>query len=310
MSSNSFNILTALMVSFWAVHSVFDTGFRSPSSTDWTEAMTVQFWQAKYEDPEQLVTLLANSMLIAAAFTFVALMLSGMASQLYGRYSANAPSALSQIMVNAKIAWFFQELPCVLWGIYYYTQRPELYTLSTKQGVILAMFVGHYVHRTFIFPFRLRGGKPTPIAVFFAAALFCTWNGYMQVRSVTLTVVEEWDFAELGLFHVGCAVFLTGMLINMHSDHILINLRKPGETGYKIPKGGMFQFVSAANLFGECVEWTGFALASNFSLPCVAFAFYTASNLIPRGIAHHRWYHTKFKGEYPVERAAIIPFIL
>ena len=32
-------------------------------------------------------------------------------------------------------------------------------------------------------------------------------------------------------------MFLSGMAINIHSDHILRNLRKPGEKGYKIPKG-------------------------------------------------------------------------
>lgn len=32
-------------------------------------------------------------------------------------------------------------------------------------------------------------------------------------------------------------MWLVGMLINIHSDHILRTLRKPGETGYKIPRG-------------------------------------------------------------------------
>ena len=32
-------------------------------------------------------------------------------------------------------------------------------------------------------------------------------------------------------------MFVCGMAINMHSDHVLRNLRKPGDTGYKIPKG-------------------------------------------------------------------------
>lgn len=32
-------------------------------------------------------------------------------------------------------------------------------------------------------------------------------------------------------------VFFVGMTINIHSDHVLRNLRKPGETGYKIPRG-------------------------------------------------------------------------
>jgi 3-oxo-5-alpha-steroid 4-dehydrogenase 1 len=39
-------------------------------------------------------------------------------------------------------------------------------------------------------------------------------------------------------------------------------LRKPGETGYKIPTGGLFDYITGANFFGEIVEWTGFAIAS------------------------------------------------
>lgn len=32
-------------------------------------------------------------------------------------------------------------------------------------------------------------------------------------------------------------MFYTGMAINIHSDHILRNLRKPNEVVYKIPAG-------------------------------------------------------------------------
>jgi 3-oxo-5-alpha-steroid 4-dehydrogenase 1 len=42
----------------------------------------------------------------------------------------------------------------------------------------------------------------------------------------------------------------------------------------------------------------------------VAFAVCTALNIGPRAIQHHRWYHTKFKGEYPAKRKALIPFLL
>lgn len=36
-------------------------------------------------------------------------------------------------------------------------------------------------------------------------------------------------------FILGVIIFFAGMYINWDSDNILRNLRKPGETGYKIP---------------------------------------------------------------------------
>jgi len=45
---------------------------------------------------------------------------------------------------------------------------------------------------------------------------------------------NAWLFSPL--FLIGAYLFIIGMSINWRADHILINLRKPGETGYKIPK--------------------------------------------------------------------------
>jgi 3-oxo-5-alpha-steroid 4-dehydrogenase 1 len=111
-------------------------------------------------------------------------------------------------------------------------------------------------------------------------------------------------------FIVGAVMFIVGMAINIHSDSILLNLRKPGETGYKIPYGGAFSLVSAANFFGEVFEWCGYAVATGFAPPGIGFALYTVANLVPRGVWQHRWYHDKFKGEYPQKRTAVIPYIL
>ena len=87
----------------------------------------------------------------------------------------------------------------------------------------------------------IRGGKPTAMWAFMLGALFCVGNGYMQARgSLLLSTYDMSD--ETTLFRVGCGIslFSIGMLMNLHSDHVLRNLRKPGETGYKIPKGLLF----------------------------------------------------------------------
>ncbi|NP_001311251.1 3-oxo-5-alpha-steroid 4-dehydrogenase 1 isoform 2 [Homo sapiens] len=106
---------------------------------------------------------------------------------------------------------------------------------------------------------------------------------------------------------IGFGLWLTGMLINIHSDHILRNLRKPGDTGYKIPRGGLFEYVTAANYFGEIMEWCGYALAS-WSVQGAAFAFFTFCFLSGRAKEHHEWYLRKFE-EYPKFRKIIIPFL-
>ena len=99
------------------------------------------------------------------------------------------------------------------------------------------------------------------------------------------------------------------MTINIQADGILRNLRKPGETGYKIPRGGMFEYVSGANFFGEIVEWCGFAIAT-WSLPALSFALYAALFIGTRGYHHHQWYLQTFGDVYPTSRKAIIPFLL
>jgi hypothetical protein len=55
---------------------------------------------------------------------------------------------------------------------------------------------------------------------------------------------------------------------------------------FQLIKGGLFEYVSAANYFGESVEWLGFALAS-WSLPALAFSLFTWANTGPRAYHHH-----------------------
>jgi len=99
-----------------------------------------------------------------------------------------------------------------------------------------------------------------------------------------------------------------GMLINWKADNMLIGLRKPGETHYAIPVGWLFNKISCPNLLGELIEWMGFALLC-WNLPALTFFIWTAANLIPRALSHHKWYKEKFK-EYPSGRKAIIPYCI
>lgn len=105
------------------------------------------------------------------------------------------------------------------------------------------------------------------------------------------------------------------------------------QTGYFIPRGGAFEFVSAANLFGEILEWAGkgasgrwpVQFCSAFSLPIVllaagfavaawslaatAFSVFTLCFIGSRAVQHHQWYLKEFKDKYPKTRKALVPFV-
>ena len=92
----------------------------------------------------------------------------------------------------------------------------------------------------------------------------------------------------------GLSIFIAGFLINLDSDKRLRQLRSssegvlPGKKTYGIPRGGLFEYVSAANYFGEIVEWTGFAIASGH-VAALLFAVSSGVFLTIRGVQHHRY---------------------
>mmetsp|Transcript_7241 Transcript_7241/g.8299 ORF Transcript_7241/g.8299 Transcript_7241/m.8299 type:complete len:172 (+) Transcript_7241:120-635(+) len=169
------------------------------------------------------------------------------------------------------------------------------------------LYILHYTNRSIFFTLKLKAVKPTPIVILCCSNLFLITNGYLQVRYLSYLKVydEDWIYSPQCVF--GSFLFLSGLYINSTSDTILTNLRQPGEVGYKIPHGGLFEYVSGANYFGEIVEWFGFGLAT-LSLPGITFAVCTLANIGPRAIQHHQWYLKKFEN-YPKKRKALIPFI-
>jgi len=222
----------------------------------------------------------------------------------YGRYSSSRWGPL----VPAKLGWMLQECPAFLIPAGLLLSSPAAFSNNHVHLILLSMFMFHYLYRSFVYPFFVRG-KPTPVVIVLFAFSFCVYNGYLQGRYITHLAKpypDSWLYTPQ--FLLGVSLWLLGWLINFHSDHVLRNLRKPGETGYKIPNSGMFRYVSAANYFGEMVEWIGFAIA-NWSLPSAAFAVFCCCFLGSRGYHHHLDYLKKFD-TYPKHRKALIPFLL
>ena len=244
---------------------------------------------------------LAVGGLVCAAAVFVTLFF---VTAPYGRHTRKGWGP----RINARVGWVVMESPSVvlffLWFVFGH---------GFQGGVVwvfVALWEAHYIHRTYLFPFRMRGkGKQMPLFIPLSAIVFNLYNSYLNGRYLG-AYGGQYTAAWLTdpRFLIGVALFVAGLGINLHADKVLFSLRKPGETGYKIPRGGLYRWISCPNYFGELVEWAGWAVAT-WSLPGLVFAVWTAANLVPRALSHHRWYHGQFE-DYPAERKAVIPFVL
>jgi len=213
------------------------------------------------------------------------------------------------MMIDNKLGWFIMELPSFAIMASFLCMGDL--SFSDMRWILFALWLVHYANRTFFYPMRIRAtDKKMPLFIVLSAICFNVMNaglnGYF-LGQVAPAGTYSASWASAVHTWVGAVFFLVGMTINLRSDEYLIHLRQPGETGYKIPHGGLFEFVSSPNLFGEILEWSGFALMA-WNLPATTFMVWTFANLVPRAKNHHDWYLRTFP-EYPKERRIVFPFL-
>jgi 3-oxo-5-alpha-steroid 4-dehydrogenase 1 len=173
-----------------------------------------------------------------------------------------------------------------------------------------ALWVIHYLNRAIVQPLRARSlTRRIPASVVLMAIVFNAVNGFVVGYGLGHAGrLYDADWFAGPAFLAGIVLFAAGAFTNLHSDAILMRLKKAQSGSYGIPRGGLFRLVSTPNYLGEIVEWMGFAVMT-WSLPALSFAIWTAANLIPRALAHHRWYLTTFS-DYPANRRAVLPGLL
>lgn len=222
----------------------------------------------------------------------------------YGRHTTDKWGP----MLSNKLGWIVQEAPSLLFVSYFFFAGTLHKTNASY--FFWGLWALHYFNRSFIYPLRTKtAGKKIPLVIVCSAIAFNFCNGFVNgywLGNFGGNFGDEYFTS--ARFIIGILVFMAGVIINHQSDNILLALRKPGETGYKIPQGGLFRYVSCPNLLGEIIEWFGFALMIG-SPAAWSFALWTFVNLVPRALDHHRWYKQKF-ADYPIERTAIFPLVL
>jgi hypothetical protein len=209
--------------------------------------------------------------------------------------------------ISNSVGWVVMELPAVFLFLAIFLLGQRSY--ETVPLVFLALWMLHYIHRTFVFPMRVRTeGKQMALVIVAMAFAFNVLNAYVIARWLSHFGEYSLGWLHDPRFVLGTALFLAGFAVNYKADLMLIGLREPGESGYRVPRGWLYEYVACPNYLGEIAEWCGFAIAT-WSLPGLAFALFTAANIGPRAFSNRRWYREEFP-DYPSERKALIPFVI
>ncbi|KAI6029435.1 3-oxo-5-alpha-steroid 4-dehydrogenase-domain-containing protein [Pisolithus microcarpus] len=264
----------------------------------------------------------------------------------FGRFSLSKDHVLNSLSVDGIRSWIFMELFAPVTFVYAFMQAPLLDNVppvppvSVPQGLLVGLFLTHYINRALVSPLRTPSRSRSHLSVVLSAICFNFFNGLMMgtyLRSLTALAYTVVVF-QRPLYWVGVFIWLAGFIGNILHDEILLNIRrnakakgkakreddpaKKGAEYYAVPHGYLYKYISYPNYFCEWVEWTGFAIAAAPFPPLTSptafmqhihapWVFLLAEILLmlPRAYKGHQWYLDKF-ADYPKERKAVVPFLI
>jgi hypothetical protein len=139
----------------------------------------------------------------------------------YGRYHKES----SSLKVPSRLGWIVMESPTVI-GILIFLFIFQK-SIGSVEVILCIIWLIHYVHRSFIWPFRAKlKNKEMNISIVCMAFLFNVVN--ISIQGTWIFILGEYteDWLKSPLFIIGLFLFLAGMYVNIRSDNILMNLRE------------------------------------------------------------------------------------
>lgn len=229
----------------------------------------------------------------------------------YGRFADDSFG----VSLDPRLGWFLMELPASLSFVYFFWKGPNAATPFAL--FVLFVWLVHYANRGFIMPalMRVPVGQKSSFSLMLVVVgwLVTSLHGYLNATWAS-SHAQHAGFAWFSdpRFIFGVTLYYAAFFANLHSDHIVRQLRTREEVAqgiksYRIPSGGLFRYVSNPSYLTEILFWAGFAIFT-WSLAGVYILAISMANLIPRAAATHAWYRETFS-DYPQGRKILVPFV-
>ena len=225
-------------------------------------------------------------------------------------YSKFAQGVEVGFPIPSRTAMLLFYAPAGLVAVYHLFSHHSAATSIIEDRTLLAavLMLLHFGKRCLevLFLHKFSGETPMMSVVFISVLYILASNSCVHYAASVA------PFAAAGINEtlraVGLVLFVVGELGNLYHHHLLASLRKPGETGYKVPRGGGFEFVAAPHYMFELVSWLGVSLVTQHWI-VNGFFIGMALYLADRARGQSEWNRTKLKDEYPASRGNMIPFV-
>lgn len=186
---------------------------------------------------------------------------------------------------------------------------------ASRTSLSAALMVLHFLKRTLecLFLHKYSGSMPIASSAFIGSFYCIAAATVSHYASVAPPLASAADLgAPIGkgaptAASVGLALAYVGLAGNLYHHWLLARLRAPGAKRYKVPTGGLFEYVAAPHYLCELLGWAGVALVARHAL--VAGTFVAMSvYLADRAVAQTEWNRKKLDN-YPRARGHLVPFL-
>ncbi|KAK7315257.1 hypothetical protein VNO77_33795 [Canavalia gladiata] len=176
---------------------------------------------------------------------------------------------------------------------------------SLRSTILQSAVTFHFFKRIFevLFIHKYSGSMILDSAIPISLSYFLSAATMTYAQHLTQGLPEP----PINLLYPGIVLFVVGIIGNFYHHYLLSKLRGQGEKEYKIPKGGMFEFVICPHYLFEIIGFYGVSFISQ-TLYAFSFTIGTTFYLLGRSYATRRWYLSKFE-DFPKDVKAIIPFV-
>lgn len=139
------------------------------------------------------------------------------------------------------------------------------------------------------------------------ASLYLT-TALMVELALSQDMAADWAGGTWRIWDLlGLLLWCIGLGGNAYHHWLLANLRVPGETGYKVPRGGLFPWVACPHYLFELIGWVGFSLVMSHITSWVIL-FTMSCYLAGRSYSTLRWYRERDL-DIPSGWRRLIPFV-